>query len=682
AMRTIPPITGIIASAGCAIGPVFCFDTLLPTRSRPGGSRLRPPSQEIARLRNALSYARASLQNLLDSVRAKASGDEPAPEYAVLSGQAEMLADAAFIATVEETLRSCSCDAETALRKAITHVTDALSATSDEYLRARAADIRDAFSGVFDALAHDTTPTAGSSLPTQGIGNSTPHSPWEPDFSAVPPGSIVVAAHVQPAHALRLHEANIAGLVTEGGSVTSHVAIMARAWSLPLLVSAQGCKDVAQYVLRVRQTARATDEALRALLDAESSGGKTDALGTLTVNPDVRALRTRMPHPFLTVKHTSTAEQSPPAACVLNAPLRTYSSDGIRFEVGANIVMPQEACAAAALGAAGIGLFRSEFLLFGSDRFPDEETQCSAYTRALQAMRGLPVVLRTFDLGADKLVPDPARMCALSDAAEPCAHTASERNPLLGLRGIRYCLAHPELLKVQLRAMLRAGACATCAEGTLRILIPMVSRVEEIHAVADLISEVADECARAHVSTPDRVALGIMIETPASALMAADFAPHVDFFSIGTNDLTQYVFAADRENEQVSSYADYFHPALLRLIQHVIHAHRHLRQRPGISFGEQGIGRVVMCGAMAEDETALFLLAGLGLRALSVPSSRIETLHTFLSRISVSDAEHCARAAVQLSDAQSVRTLIEEHLRTAGITLEKDEEEPSPPRSP
>lgn len=175
AMRTIPPITGIIASAGCAIGPVFCFDTLLPTRSRPGGSRLRPPSQEIARLRNALSYARASLQNLLDSVRAKASGDEPAPEYAVLSGQAEMLADAAFIATVEETLRSCSCDAETALRKAITHVTDALSATSDEYLRARAADIRDAFSGVFDALAHDTTPTAGSSLPTQGIGNSTPH---------------------------------------------------------------------------------------------------------------------------------------------------------------------------------------------------------------------------------------------------------------------------------------------------------------------------------------------------------------------------------------------------------------------------------------------------------------------------------------------------------------------------
>lgn len=413
----------------------------------------------------------------------------------------------------------------------------------------------------------------------------------------VPEGSepVVLVAHdLSPAETATLSKDRVLGLVTEVGTRTSHTAILARALEIPAVVGARGVLDhVANGDLLVVDGVRGqvvlspTDESLSSLRD------RADRYYAMT-----RGLRQLRNDPAVT-------------QC------------GTRVNLQANIELALEASIALEHGAQGIGLYRTEFLYVDRSSLPSEEEQYETYRQVVEVMAPLPVTLRTFDIGGDKFV--------------STFQLPREMNPALGLRAVRLGLERPELFKTQLRAMVRASA-----HGKVQIMVPMVASIGEMQAVRALLAEAIAEVDRAGHPHADHVPLGCMIEVPAAAILAREFAREAEFLSIGTNDLVQYALAVDRTSRELARLASYFDPSIVRLIQGVVQA-ADQRGRP-----------VSVCGAMASDPLAALLLVGMGLRNLSMEASAIPEVKAALARVTLKEAEEVAQVLAEASTAQEI----------------------------
>ena len=415
------------------------------------------------------------------------------------------------------------------------------------------------------------------------------------DLSALPAGTILVAHDLTPSMTVGLNKENVAGIVTETGGRTSHSAILARALQLPAVLS--------------------IPKALELIEDGDGlivDGGE----GVVVLNPDVRTRGE-----YLT-KQKDYQEKIAALEIYRNKP--TADADGKYYHLYANIGSAAEAEAAAQSGAEGIGLFRTEFLFMDRTSLPDETVQYEAYHAVSKIMAGKEVIIRTLDVGGDKAI--------------EYLGMEKEENPFLGHRAIRYCLDRPELYKVQLRALLRAGA----EEKNIKIMLPLVTCVEEVRSARELLEQCKKELAEANVPFDKDIDLGIMIETPAAALIADLLAQECDFFSIGTNDLTQYTMAVDRGNAKVEKLYTPYQPAVLRSIRNVISAGK----RAGIPVG--------MCGEAAADPGLIPLLMCWGLDEFSVSASSVLASRAQIHRWHEKDFCRITEEALGLSTASGV----------------------------
>ncbi|MDQ1155505.1 phosphoenolpyruvate--protein phosphotransferase [Brevundimonas sp. SORGH_AS_0993] len=414
------------------------------------------------------------------------------------------------------------------------------------------------------------------------------------DLSSLPEGpTVLIAADLSPSDTASLDTDKVVGLVTALGGPTSHTAILARTLGLPAVVAAgSAALDLA--------------DGATVIVDGQA--------GRLYVDPSEADLRAAAA--WIEKQQEIRARESEARA------LPATTQDGHRIEVVANINQSHQATFALSQGAEGVGLMRTEFLFLESDHAPDEDEQYAAYAAMLRAMDGRPVIVRALDIGGDKQV----------------AHLdlPKEENPFLGVRGARLLLRRPELLEPQLRALYRAAADGL---GNLSIMFPMITSVSEIQALKTICARIRDE-----IGAPE-VPLGIMIEVPAAAIQARSMAQYVDFFSIGTNDLTQYVLAVDRQNAELAADADALHPAVLRLIHQTVE-------------GARAHGKWVgVCGGLAGDPFGAGLLAGLGVKELSMTPREVPAVKARLRGSSLAALADLAARALEAESASDVRAL-------------------------
>jgi multiphosphoryl transfer protein len=405
---------------------------------------------------------------------------------------------------------------------------------------------------------------------------------------------ILIAADLTPSDTAGLDPAQTLGVATARGGPTSHAAVLTRSLGIPAIVG------MGEAILRL-------NEGTQVVLNADD--------GSLTVDPDAATIR-RMEAER--VRRRSALRE---ARALAGEPAIT--TDGTQIEVSANVGRPEEVAAAVQAGADGVGLFRTEFLFMNRGSMPDEDEQAHAYRSAAEALAGRPLLLRTLDAGADKPIP------YLEQRAEP--------NPFLGVRGLRLSLARPDLLRTQLRAVLRVAE-----DHSVRVMFPMVATTDELDRALALL-----EGARDDLRSDAALETGVMVEVPSAALIASSLAAKVDFLSIGTNDLTQYTLAADRGNEHVAGLSDALHPAVLRLVRAAVD-------------GAEAHGRWVgICGELAGDPVSTPLLLGLGVRELSMSAPAIATVKQAVRAADLASARTLAANALELATASEVRDLLE-----------------------
>ena len=412
---------------------------------------------------------------------------------------------------------------------------------------------------------------------------------------------IIVAADLTPSDTAQLNRQYVKAFVTDIGGRTSHSAIMARSLEIPAIV---GTKEV---------TSIAKDGDI-IIVDGLS--------GEVFLNPSEEVVAEYR------AKAEAFAAQQAEWEKLKDS--KTYTKDGHQVELAANIGTPKDLEGVVHNGAEGVGLYRTEFLYMDSHEMPTEEDQFEAYKAVLEGMNGKPVVVRTMDIGGDKELP-----------YLPLPH---EMNPFLGYRAIRISLNEPEMFRTQLRALLRASVY-----GKLRIMFPMIATLNDFRGAKALLEEEKAKLIAEGVAVSDDIQVGIMIEIPAAAVLAHQFAKEVDFFSIGTNDLIQYTMAADRMNERVSYLYQPYNPSILTLIKHVIDS----AHKEGKWAG--------MCGEMAGDQTAVPLLVGLGLDEFSMSASSILKTRSLISKLTLSDMQALAAKAInECATVEEVEALVAE----------------------
>jgi len=412
---------------------------------------------------------------------------------------------------------------------------------------------------------------------------------------------IIVAADLTPSDTAQLNRQYVKAFVTDIGGRTSHSAIMARSLEIPAIV---GTKEV---------TSIAKDGDI-IIVDGLS--------GDVFLNPSEEVIAEYR------AKAEAFAAQQAEWEKLKDS--KTYTKDGHQVELAANIGTPKDLEGVVNNGAEGVGLYRTEFLYMDSHEMPTEEDQFEAYKAVLEGMNGKPVVVRTMDIGGDKELP-----------YLPLPH---EMNPFLGYRAIRISLNEPEMFRTQLRALLRASVY-----GKLRIMFPMIATLNDFRGAKALLEEEKAKLIAEGVAVSDDIQVGIMIEIPAAAVLAHQFAKEVDFFSIGTNDLIQYTMAADRMNERVSYLYQPYNPSILTLIKHVIDS----AHKEGKWAG--------MCGEMAGDQTAVPLLVGLGLDEFSMSASSVLKTRSLIAKLTLSDMQALADKAInECATVEEVEALVEE----------------------
>jgi phosphoenolpyruvate-protein phosphotransferase (PTS system enzyme I) len=426
-----------------------------------------------------------------------------------------------------------------------------------------------------------------------------------------PPGSIVIGTELSPLDPIRFERAGIVGIVTQSGGKTSHGAILCRALGIP-------------YVAGVASLPEGILPASRLIVDGNR--------GELILDPDAETERA---FEAVAAADVARAERLAPSRS-----LPAVTSDGIRVHLAANVESLSEVAAAIDLGAESIGLFRTEFLYLERTVLPSEEEQYADAAAVVRALDGRQATFRTLDLGSDKV--------------SACVERTRGANPALGVRSIRMSLLHPDVFRTQLRALYRAAAL-----GPVRILLPLVSGVTEMTRARATCHEVCAELARDGIAHDPTVPVGAMIETPSAALTVDHLARVCDFFSIGTNDLIQYAFAADRDNEEVGHLYQPHHPAVLRLLGYVIDA-----------AGAAG-KPVSLCGDMAGHPVLTLVLLGLGLRDLSMAPRQIAFVKDVVRACSLSEAEELVRRALALGDELEIEELLREVMvERFGVSLD------------
>lgn len=553
-------VPGVGASPGLAIGPV----RLMVRRKLVFERYAKDPDHERRRLRDAIAAAKAQLHELHAEVRQK-SGDASA---AIFLAHAEFLADPDLHQKAERRIVAGE-SAGWAVQQAVEEEAGALEKLDDPVLAGRAVDLRDVGQRVLRGLSEEIDETAAP--------------PAEP--------AILLAEDLTPSDAAALDPAVVLGFCTATGGPTSHVAIIARSLDIPAVVG------TGPAVLH-------QPEGAMAILDGDN--------GALYINPGEADLRTarEAQRRLAELRDREARHRYQPAIL----------TDGSRVEVVANIGAPAEAKQAVDAGAEGVGLLRSEFLFLERDNAPSEEEQYVAYRTMVEALHGLPLIIRTLDIGGDKHV--------------PYLDLPKEENPFLGVRGIRLCLARPELFEPQLRAIYR-----TAAHGPVKIMFPMIATVADLRD-----AKVFAEQVRRQVGAGP-VEIGIMVEVPSAVVMAPELAREVAFFSVGTNDLTGYVLAMDRGHPMLAKQADGLHPAVLRMIDQTV--------RAAVAEGKW----VGVCGGIAADPLAAAILTGLGVAELSVSIPSVAAVKARLRGLSMDQAKDLARRALACASAEEVRKL-------------------------
>ncbi len=569
-------LRGIPASPGIVVGPVHLLRWEVPEVSHRliDGSEIE---REIARFHDAVEQARVRLRTL----RAKAEVQAGPEDARIFDVQLSILDDIDLTNRVTALVRQ-NIGAEKAFDLVLLELRQHFARHSAPMLREKVGDLMDVHIRVLSILLD---------LPD--------HDPVD-----VPRGAnaILVTHDLTPSLTLQLDRACIAAVATEAGTATAHVAILARSMGLPAVVG-------------LRNALSALRGGQPAILDG------TD--GTLVVNPSETEIDDAR-------RRIAEAEGQAPVLREL-ALSDAVTRDATWVVLRNNVDIPEEAEPAAGSGADGVGLMRTEFLVVGRASMPDEDEQYRNYSRVVQAFGGRPVVIRTYDVGGDKL---------------PVGGFPAEANPFLGWRAIRMCLDERDLFKVQLRALMRAAS-----HGDLRVMLPLIVTVDEVRETRQLLEEAAAELSARRVPFRDDVPLGVMVETPAAAVACDTLVRDVDFFSIGSNDLVQYTLAVDRGNANLAPRFTPFHPAVLRLMSQV--------QATGAAHGID----VCVCGEMASQPLGVFALIGLGLRELSVAPRAVADVKRVVRGIRAEVAADAARAAMQAGTAREAETLLRRRLR-------------------
>ena len=540
---------------------------------------------EIDRVRAARDAVVDEIHRVQDSVATMGPKEAPQELAALLDVHLMLLQDVELIAGVKHWITDRLYNAEWALTTQLEVIARHFDEMEDAYLRERKADLEQIVERVLRAMKGAASPVEH---PAHRVRKQSQQDLLLDDTVDVP--LVLVAHDLSPADMLQFKKSVFAGFITDVGGRTSHTAIVARSMDIPAVVGARTCSQL------VRQ-----DDWV--IIDGDA--------GVVIVDPS----------PIILAEYGFKQRQGELERGRLQRLLHTpaVTMDGEKVQLLANIEMPEDAQSALKAGALGVGLFRSEFLFMGRQgKLPDEEEQYQAYRRAVEGMQGLPVTIRTVDVGADK---------PLDETIRDDAHL----NPALGLRAIRWSLADPAMFLTQLRAILRAAA-----HGQVRLLVPMLAHAREIRqtlAHIDQARAMLDNRGVAYGS----VQLGAMIEVPAAALSLNLFLKHFDFLSIGTNDLIQYTLAIDRADESVAHLYDPLHPAVLRLVADTIAESR-----------RQG-KYVCVCGEMAGDTSLTRLLLGMGLRSFSMHPAQILAVKQEILR---SDAGKLALMAARVMEAE------------------------------
>ncbi len=498
--------------------------------------------KEVERFRDAQQQALAQLRE----VRSRIPPGTPGDIAAFIDTHLLMLDDRSLVEATISHVRTLGINAEAALRRSRDTLVAVFERMEDPYLRTRRDDVEHVVSRIQRVLTHTERVLPG--------GGQSPLT--EP--------AVIVADDITPADIILLSQQAVLAFVTEYGGPLSHTAILARSLGIPAVVGLHNARKL----LRENE-----------LIVVDGEGGHVLA------DPDDKALehyRRKQDQQVQGRRLLQTLRDKP-----------AISRDGVEVRLQANIELPEDAKEAEANGAAGVGLYRTEFLYMNRKGLPTEEEQYEAYSRMVSAVKG-PITIRTLDLGADKQV----------DSGQRRGPTPN--NPALGLRAIRLCLKEPELFRVQMRALLRASV-----HGQVRIMLPMISTLGELRQAKALMSACRSELAREGKAVAEHIPVGAMIEVPAAAISAPLLAREVDFFSIGTNDLIQYTLAIDRVDDEVNYLYDPLHPAVLRLIHMTIEA----GHKAGVEVG--------MCGEMAGDVRYTRLLLGLGLTEFSMHPANV-----------------------------------------------------------
>ena len=568
---------GLGVSPGIAFGRAYLIgrDTLKAPRHHIEADDV---DAEVARLYKAIASSDKQLAKIKDKLASENESD-----YHIITAHQMMLHDEHMVGAAVEYIREELINAEWALRRAVDDIRGVFDSIEDPYLRERKSDVEFVFERVLRNL----------------LGRAT--GPLAP-----PPDAVVVAYDLSPADTAQLHKAAVSGLITDAGGKTSHTAIIARAHGIPAVVALEDITEVVE-----------TDDLL--LID----GGT----GMVIVNPSA-----------VTVAEYREEQRRQAAQGMRLHAMRDLPSrmrDGAELVLLANIDGPDELDDAVDHGAAGVGLFRTEYLYMTGDVLPDEERHYSTAVALVERLKGKPVTIRTFDLGADKL----AKFVEQADL--------DEANPALGLRSVRLCLSPlgRDLFRAQLRGLLRASA-----HGPLKVMFPMISGVAELRAVKAVVDDVKQELRTAGIAFDENVKLGIMIEMPSAALTADLLARECDFFSIGTNDLIQYTMAVDRVNEYVSYLYEPLHPSLLRLIAMVVDAAR-AANIP-----------VTVCGEMAGEPMIASVLVGLGIRELSMSGVSIPEVKDAVRHMSAAETEVLVQRVRGVATAAEVRAIVSDYM--------------------
>ncbi len=533
-MANYVKLDGVAASEGVAVGPVFVH---VPGKLKPERENIIKDAveEELGRFRGAVEAVVEKLSGTAEELREGGSESEAG----IFEAHAEMVEDPEFGSEVEERVRNLESP-EAAVISVGEEFAGMFTAMEDEYLAARADDVRDVASQI-----------AAELMGGKAAG-----------LEALEEPCVVLARNLAPSDTARIPKGMALGFVISEGSRTSHVSIMARSFGIPAVVG----------------VGAALEEALGAGVVAVDG-----AEGYAVADPDPATLSR-----FERKRRDAAADA---ALLEKYKHVEAHTKDGRRIEVSANIGSAEEAEGALEWGAEGVGLFRTEFLFMKRPDLPSEEEQYQAYRKVAESFGEKPVTIRTLDVGGDKDLPG--------------VDQPAEENPFLGWRGIRMCLDVPDLFKPQLRAILRAASY-----GNLKVMFPMVVDAVELRAAKKVLKECREELENEREPFGE-VEIGVMVETPAAAIRAADIAPEVSFFSIGTNDLVQYTLAADRGNERLRHLQSANHPAVLNLIEETCRAAE-----------EAGI-RVGMCGEAAADTEFIPKVIELGIEELSMSAPSI-----------------------------------------------------------